>query len=304
MELTERLKYEEPCKIRSEYQRDRDRIIHSNAFRRLKHKTQVFIAPKGDHYRTRLTHTLEVCGVARTIARACSLNEDLAEAISLGHDLGHTPFGHVGERALDEMYKFKHNEHSLRVVDKLARDGKGLNLCYATRDGILCHSKNLKAVTAEGRIVNISDRIAYVNHDIDDALSAKAIVFDDLPKKSIEILGKTHSERINTLVLAMINYYKETGEIGMKTEIYEALMNLRAFMFENVYLSKTRTQEEKALMLVKKLYEYFYQNYDKIPKEYDEVILEQRVCDYIASMSDRYAIEMFENLFVPRSFGM
>lgn len=300
--LYKREKPIEKCPVRNDFQRDRDKIIHAKSFRRLMHKTQVFIAPRGDHYRTRLTHTLEVSQIARTISRALGLNEDLTEAISLGHDLGHTPFGHTGERALDKMYGFKHNEHSLRVVEKLENKGEGLNLTFATRDGILCHSKNLKAKTDEGQIVNISDRIAYVNHDIDDALRAKIINFSDLPKSSIDVLGSSHSERITTLVTEMINYYKIHKKVGMNDETMTALLNLRAFMFANVYLSNKSREEQKAYDLICYLYEYFCKNSDKIPTEYNEEVLEVRVCDYIASMTDRFALDVYESLVIPRNF--
>lgn len=295
----------EKCSIRSDYQRDKDRIIHSKAFRRLTHKTQVFIAPIGDHYRTRLTHTLEVTQIARTIARACDLDEDLAEAVGLGHDLGHTPFGHAGERVLNNIcsFNFRHNEQSLRVVTALENDGHGLNLCFATQDGILNHSGSLKAKTPEGQIVNISDRIAYVNHDIDDAIRANILKTEDLPQESIKILGKTHSTRINTLVMEMINYYKKNNEIGLSSEIKDAMLTLRSYMFENVYHSNIAKQEEKRVEnVIQMLWEYFMKNPNKIPKEYVDENLERNICDYIAGMTDRYAINLFEELYVPRGF--
>lgn len=297
----------EECKIRTEYQRDRDRIIHSKAFRRLSHKTQVFIAPTGDHYRTRMTHTLEVSQIARTIARACKLDEDLTEAIALGHDLGHTPFGHAGEEALNKAcsFKFSHNEQSLRVVTTLENDGKGLNLCFATRDGIINHKGGLKAKTQEGLLVNISDRIAYVNHDIDDAIRANVLKKEDLPQKSIEILGNTHTERINNLVLGMINHYEQTSEIGLDLCMKDALDKLRGFMFENVYHSKKSLDEAlRVEKMIEVLFEYFLKNPDKIPKEYKEENLERNVCDYIASMTDRYAINIYKKIFIPRSFSV
>lgn len=297
----------EDCDVRNDFQRDRDRIIHSKAFRRLTHKTQVFIAPKGDHYRTRLTHTLEVSQIARTITRACGLNEDLTEAIALGHDLGHTPFGHCGEDVLNEIcsFRFRHNEQSLRVVTKLENDGKGLNLCYATRDGILKHKGGLVAETLEGQIVNIADRIAYVNHDIDDAIRANVLKIEDLPRESLEILGKTHSLRINTLVMEMIKYYNNNKKIGLDEEILKAMLNLRAFMFQNVYKSDTvRAEEHRVKNVLNMLFEYYMKNPDKIPKEYVDENIERNVCDHIAGMTDRYAINMFEELFVPRGFAV
>ncbi len=295
----------EKCSIRNEYQRDKDRIIHSKAFRRLTHKTQVFIAPKGDHYRTRLTHTLEVSQIARTIARGCNLDEDLTEAIALGHDLGHTPFGHTGEEALNEIcsFRFLHNEQSLRVVTKIENQGKGLNLCFATRDGILNHKGGLKAKTHEGLIVNTADRIAYINHDIDDAIRANLLKNDDLPKESIEILGKTHSLRINKLVMEMIKYYNDNNEVDLYPETKKALLELRTFMFQNIYLNRTdKTDEEKAKGVVCRLFEFYMKNPEKIPKEYVDQQIERNACDYIAGMTDRYAIARFEEIFVPKGF--
>lgn len=299
--------YVEPCLVRSEYQRDRDRIIHSKAFRRLMHKTQVFLAPKGDHYRTRLTHTLEVSQIARTITRACGLNEDLTEAIALGHDLGHTPFGHTGEDALNKKcsFGFRHNNQSLRIVQKLENGGKGLNLCLDTCDGILCHSGNAKAKTFEGQIVNISDRIAYINHDIDDAIRAKVLSISDIPSDLLEILGKTHSQRINTLVVEMINFYKKNNQISMDKEIYDAMLALRTFMFDNVYLDPyVKAEEDKAKHVIYALFDYYKQNPEKIPVEYNDDNIERNICDYIAGMTDRYAVNLYQELFVPKGFSV
>jgi dGTPase len=306
---------EEPCPVRTAFQRDRDRIIHCKAFRRLKHKTQVFITPLGDHYVTRLTHTLEVAQIARTIARALNLNEDLTEAIALGHDLGHTPFGHVGEDVLNELYHngFKHNEQSLRVVDRLENDGLGLNLTWEVRDGILHHSKERESIkggevgTLEGEVVRISDSIAYINHDIDDAIRAGMLAEGDLPLAAITILGNTRSLRINTMVVDIIERChpsmgteKEKPSITMSPPILEATDALRHFLFERVYNIRSAQEEsEKARQIVRALYRYFKEHADKMPQEYrfysDE--LERRVVDYIAGMTDQYATRMAEQLF-------
>lgn len=302
-------KYKEnKCSIRTEFQRDRDRILHSKAFRRLKHKTQVFIAPEGDHYRTRLTHTLEVAQISRTLARALKLNEDLAEAISLGHDLGHTPFGHTGEKVLNEIHTggFKHNVQSLRVVDFLEqRRGKnGLNLTYEVRDGILNHTGNDISKTLEGQIVGIADRIAYINHDIDDSIRANIITIENLPKDCIEKLGSSHSERINTMIVDIIENSKD--KISMSKEIEFYTMKLRTYMFENVYLtSKAKKEEEKARYIIKEIYKYYLNNFGKIPVEHrlhynkEDSNKEDVVCDYIAGMTDRYVINLFSKMFIP-----
>jgi dGTPase len=313
-----RERYEEPCPVRTAFQHDRDRIIHCKAFRRLKHKTQVFIAPLGDHYVTRLTHTLEVAQIARTIARALNLNEDLTEAIALGHDLGHTPFGHVGEDVLNELYHkgFRHNEQSLRVVDLLENNGHGLNLTWEVRDGILNHSKTRADIqgegwgevnTLEGEAVKISDSIAYINHDIDDAIRADMIVEGDLPLSAIAKLGNSRSLRINTMVCDIIEQSwsarsdtKETPLITMSPEILEATNTLREFLFERVYNIRSAQEEsERAREVVRALYRYFNQHADKLPSEYsfysDEV--ERRVVDYIAGMTDQYAMRTAEELF-------
>ena len=300
---------EEKCSIRTEFQRDRDRIIHSKSFRRLKHKTQVFLSPGGDHYRTRLTHTLEVSQIARTIARALRLNEDLAEAVSLGHDLGHTPFGHAGERALNKLVPggFRHYEQSLRVVDKLEKDGRGLNLTYETRNGILCHTKGKQADTLEGRIVRIADRIAYINHDIDDAVRAGIIHQEDLPEDALRILGYSTSERINALVISLLENSGD-GELKMSDEISGVFERLHKFMFACVYSNRSAKLEEKKVPdLMSFLYEYFVSHPDKLPVENKLTAssegITRAVCDYLAGMTDRYAIEQFERLFVPRSWG-
>jgi dGTPase len=298
----------EKCDIRTDYQRDRDRIIHSKAFRRLKHKTQVFISPEGDHYRTRLTHTLEVSQIARTLARALRLNEDLTEAIALGHDLGHTPFGHAGEQLLNRIHPggFRHNEQSLRVVD-LLEGGRGLNLTYEVRDGILNHSGENMPETLEGKIVKLSDRIAYINHDIDDALRAGIIRPESIPGDCMEILGSSHKLRINNMIVDIIKESTDINDVKMSRDVKLATDKLRSFMFEKVYIgSKAKLEEKKAQNILKELYYYFLENNEQIPhctkdiKKQEEV--EQLVCDYIAGMTDRYAINCFTTIFVPLSW--
>ncbi len=313
-----RLKSEELCPVRTVFQRDRDRIIHSKAFRRLKHKTQVFIAPLGDHYVTRLTHTLEVSQIARTISRALNLNEDLTEAIALGHDLGHTPFGHVGEDVLNELYHhgFRHNEQSLRIVDLLENDGQGLNLTWEVRDGIVNHSKTRvdilgqdwgKVNSLEGEICKIADTVAYINHDIGDAIRAGIITESDLPIGPISVLGRFHSQRINTMVCDIIDCsWAVRGDsittsptIGMSPQILEASNTLREFLFDRVYNMRSAQKEaEKAREVVRLLYHYFNEHEDKLPPEYrfysDET--ERRVVDYIAGMTDQYALRLAEEL--------
>ncbi len=298
-----RRKAEEKCNIRTEFQRDRDRIIHSKAFRRLKHKTQVFINPEDDHYRTRLTHTLEVSQIARTIARSLRLNEDLAEAIALGHDLGHTPFGHTGEEVLNKLsvYGFKHNEQSLRVVDIL-ENGKGLNLTQEVRDGILNHTGKNKPFTLEGQIIRFADRIAYINHDIDDAIRASILSQEDIPNIYINILGKTHSNRINTMIADIITASFDKNKINMSTKIYEATMGLREFMFKNVYIeSKAKEPEGKAQEIVIKLYDFFTNNPAQLPKHAERQLKNTEkhrvISDYIAGMTDDFAINIFNNIF-------
>ena len=303
-----RLRQEEKCPVRTEFQRDRDRVIHCKSFRRLKHKTQVFLSPEGDHYRTRLTHTLEVAQIARTVARALRLNEDLTEAISLAHDLGHTPFGHAGERALDCLCPggFRHYEQSLRVVDMLEKDGAGLNLTYETRNGILCHTTGTQADTLEGRIVRIADRIAYINHDIDDALRAGVLSQRALPTEAVELLGSTTSGRINTLVIALIENSNE-NELSMGEEIQGVFDRLHRFMFASVYSNDSAKHEEnKVPDLMSFLYEYFNRHPELLPEENKQTAVregtERAVCDYLAGMTDRYAVEQFKSLFIPNSW--
>lgn len=301
-----RVKYVTPCPIRNEFQRDRDRITHSKSFRRLMHKMQVFLAPEGDHYRTRLTHTLEVTQIARTIARALRLNEDLTEAAALGHDLGHTPFGHSGERALDYLLPggFRHNEQSLRVVDYLENEGEGLNLTFEVRDAILCHTGDEPASTLEGQIIKIADRIAYINHDIDDAARAGILNINDIPSEISDVLGKGHSQRITSLVTAAIANGVENG-IGLTEPYGDAMNKLRDFMFERVYRNETAKSEDgKVISMITFLYEHFSAHPEAIPKEYlkyaDRDGISVVVADFIAGMTDRYAIGCFNELFVPK----
>lgn len=301
---------EEPCTIRTIFQRDRDRIIHSKAFRRLKHKTQVFIAPEGDHYRTRLTHTLEVAQVARTISRALLLNEDLTEAIALGHDLGHTPFGHAGEETLNKLcpFGFAHYEQSLRIVDYLEKN-KGLNLSWEVRDGILNHTGEGVPSTLEAKVVHISDRIAYINHDIDDALRGNIIKENELPKSAIEVLGYGHSQRINTMIQDVIYNSMGKNNVSMTQKIEKATNDLRSFLFERVYIdSLAKKEEKKAQNILKQLYITFYHHIDYLPKEYKEKLeIEDKgriICDYIAGMTDQYAIHTFHDFFIPDSWKL
>lgn len=300
-----RMVYETPCDIRTDFQRDADRINHSKAFRRLMHKTQVFLAPTKDHYRTRLTHTLEVSQIARAISRGLCLNETLTEAIALGHDLGHTPFGHIGEEVLNSICEkgFAHNEQSLRVVDYIEKEN-GLNLTFEVRDGILNHTGHGIPVTNEGKVVRIADRIAYINHDIDDAIRAGILSKEDIPEKFNKVLGDKHSKRINTMILDVIGNSKD-GEIKMSEPVFIATNGLRDFMFEKVYMSQSvRKEEVKSKDLIKFLYDYFYNNKDLLPQEYlkrlEEDGLSQVVCDFIACMTDRYAINLFEEFFIPK----
>ena len=296
------------CDIRTEYQRDRDRILHSKSFRRLKHKTQVFLSPEGDHYRTRLTHTLEVSQIARTIAKGLFLNEDLTEAIALGHDLGHTPFGHAGERALDQVcpYGFSHHEQSIRVVELLEKGGRGLNLTEEVRDGIRNHQTAGNPVTLEGKIVRISDKIAYINHDIDDALRAGIIHESDIPEEFCDILGHTKTERINTLVHDAIKNNFGKHDIVLSSDVYDALYGLRSFLFQKVYTNPVaKGQEEKAMELVAQLYEYYLKHFERLPSEYVALVeqkaekKERVVCDYVAGMTDNYAIRIYTDCFIP-----
>lgn len=298
---------EEECDIRTCYQRDRDRIIHSKAFRRLKHKTQVFLAPAGDHYRTRLTHTLEVSQIARTISKALRLNEDLTEAIALGHDLGHTPFGHAGEDVLNKVceYGFTHYEQSIRVVELLEKKGKGLNLTKEVRDGILNHRTSGNPSTLEGKVVRLSDKIAYINHDIDDAMRGRILKEEDLPDEYTGILGRSKNTRINTMIHDIIKNSMGKPDIIMSEDISYAMRGLRQFMFKNVYSNPiAKGQEQKAKNMLKYLYMYYIENMDKLPEEYQHLVSANQkpqrvVCDYIAGMSDQYSVERFRELFIP-----
>ncbi len=303
-----RERYEEPCEFRTCFQRDRDRIIHSKSFRRLKHKTQVFLAPEGDHYRTRLTHTLEVSQIARSIARAMRLNEDLAEAAALGHDLGHTPFGHAGERALNQVAEcgFRHYEQSVRTVQRIEKDTFGLNLTAEVLDAILCHTDKV-ALTLEGRIIEIADKIAFINHDIDDAVHGGVITIEDLPKKPLEVLGKTTSKRISSLISAIVT--DESRSIKMPPEIRECFDTLRDFMYAAVYSNPiAKSEEGKAMDIIKYLYSYFLSNPEKLPRLYRSISekdgLPRAVCDYIAGMSDHYAIRFYEELVIPKAWSV
>lgn len=302
---------EELCDIRPEYQRDRDRILHCKAFRRLKHKTQVFLAPEGDHYRTRLTHTLEVAQIARTIARALQMNENLTEAIALGHDLGHTPFGHSGERILDELCPegFAHYQQSVRVVEVLEKEGRGLNLTWEVRDGILNHRTSGKPSTLEGCIVRLSDKIAYINHDIDDAIRGRIFKEGDIPERYTSVLGHSVRERLNTMIHDLIDSSRDRPQIFMSPGMQEAMQGLRSWLFEHMYLNEIpKAEEKKAQQLIAALYEYYLKHPDKLPEEYRRMIVERgekrerAVCDYIAGMSDSYAIYKFEELFVPQAW--
>ena len=292
--------------VRTAYQRDTDKIVHSKAFRRLMHKTQVFLQPEGDHYRTRMTHTLEVSRIARTIAKALNLNEDLAEAIAMGHDLGHTPFGHAGEVALSEAMgqPFCHNEQSLRVVDVLENGGEGLNLTYEVRMGILGHTGAFVPETMEGKIVRWADRMAYVNHDIDDAVRAGILEKDQIPKFVRKTLGATHSARINTLVCDMITTTREAEQVSLSTQVEKALQELREFMFERVYRNPVaKGEENKAREMLKQLYAYYYANPEALPADFQPQMslegMKRTVCDYIAGMTDNYAVDKYTELFTP-----
>ena len=301
----------EPCPTRTCFQRDIDRIVHSKAFRRLKHKTQVFLEPEGDHYRTRMTHTIEVSRIARTIARGLRLNEDLAEAAAYGHDLGHTPFGHAGERVLNEIMPggFAHNQQSLRVVDRLEKDGEGLNLTYEVRRGILCHTGPDQAETLEGRLLRLADKIAYINHDIDDAMRGKIIYPMDLPLSVAQVLGFTSSERINTLTVDIITQSTGKNDIVQSPACRDAMNELREFMFEYVYHSPVAKGEEgKAQDMLRRLFEYYVKDPDKLPSEYQDIRVEEgverAVCDYISGMTDTYAVEQFSDAFIPKSWSV
>ncbi len=295
-----------PCPLRTDFQRDRDRIIHCKSFRRLKFKTQVFLSPEGDHYRTRLTHTLEVSQVARTLARALRLNEDLTEAIALGHDLGHTPFGHIGERALDELVQggFRHNEQSLRMVERLENDGASLNLTFEVRDGIVHHSGAVKPQTLEGLCVCRADRIAYINHDIDDALRAGVLKPFELPKDCLHALGETHGQRINTMIMDIVNTSFGTKDVRMSEPISEMANGLRDFLFDRVYRDEWRAkEEEKCNHVMKTLFHYYSEHPTEMPMEYVTIVyqegVERGVCDFLACMTDRYALRQYQKLFIP-----
>ncbi len=296
---------------RSCYQRDADRILHSRSFRRLMHKTQVFLQPEGDHYRTRMTHTLEVARIARTIARALKLNEDLTEAAAMGHDLGHTPFGHAGEAALTEVMgvPFRHNEQSLRVVDRLEKNGQGLNLSYEVRRGILCHSGDELPETLEGRIVRIADRIAYINHDIDDAMRAGILRNEDIPADIAAVLGSTHSQRINTLVSDVIQTSNGRPVIEMTPAVQSAMLELRGFMFERVYRNPVaKGEESKARRIIQELYKHYMEHPEKLPEDFQPQLdlegMSRVVCDYVAGMTDKYAVYKFEEIFVPTAWSI
>ncbi|MGN0996838.1 MAG: deoxyguanosinetriphosphate triphosphohydrolase [Candidatus Ventricola sp.] len=298
-----------PDDMRTEFQRDRDRILHCKSFRRLKGKTQVFLSPQGDHYRTRLTHTLEVTQVARTIARALRLNEDLAEAIAMGHDLGHTPFGHAGEDALDRLMPggFEHREQSRRVVEVLERGGQGLNLTWEVRDGIEHHSGKVRPQTLEGCCVHLADRIAYINHDIDDAIRAGVLKSQDLPAHAIRVLGSTHGERINTMITSVVRHSMDRDEVAMEPDIWDALLELRAFMFERVYSRDWAANEcQKTRHIVTELVGYYMEHPGQMPNEYLEIAYregtQRGVCDYVACMTDAYAVKTYQKLFIPPFF--
>ena len=306
-----RLRDIKPCEIRTCYQRDVDRIVHSKAFRRLMHKTQVFLRPEGDHYRTRMTHTLEVARIARTIARGLRLNEDLTEAIALGHDLGHTPFGHAGERILNEILDggFRHNEQSLRVVDRLENSGDGLNLCYETRQGILCHTGKDIAETLEGQVVRVADKIAYINHDIDDAMRGGIIYPLDIPLEVSEVLGWDHTGRINTLTADVITASQGKDQIVQSPQCGGAMARLRAFMFDAVYYNPVaKGEESKAQDMIARLFEYYQKDPDKLPPDYQDIRMregvDRAVCDYIAGMTDKYAVDTFVSAFMPLSWSV
>jgi len=294
--------------LRTVWQRDRDRIVHAKAFRRLKHKTQVFLAPEGDHYRVRLTHTLDVSQIARTAARALRLNEDLTEAIALGHDLGHTPFGHLGEQALTGFLgrPFRHSEQSLRVVDFLENDGAGLNLTWEVRDGIVHHPWSMPPpATREAQIVRFADRIAYLNHDVDDALRAGVLRDDELPRAPLEVLGMTHAERINTLVTDLVDSSAGADEVALSPPVFAALDELRDFMFDQVYMREdARGEHEKAMKLLRDLFTYYLEHPDEVPSEYHSAPgdLPTRVADHIAGMTDRFALRTYERLFLPQGW--
>ncbi len=305
-----RERQEPQCDIRPVFQRDRDRILHCKSFRRMKYKTQVFLSPRGDHYRTRLTHTLEVSQNARTIAKALRLNEDLAEAIALGHDLGHAPFGHAGERILNEICQggFRHNEQSVRMVEKLEKDGRGLNLTWEVRDGILNHQTHLMPSTMEGKIVRLSDKIAYINHDIDDAIRARVLMEEDVPLEYREVLGNTTRKRLDTLIHNIVTNSLGKNDICMSPEVESAMRGLRKFMFDHVYLNTVaKREEDRAEDLLRRLFGYYREHIELLPAMNRQMIAageaeERAVCDYIAGMTDRFAIARFEDVFMPKAW--
>lgn len=305
-----RLREESACEFRTDFQRDRDRIIYSNSFKRLKNKTQVFFAPEGDHYITRMTHTLDVAQIARSLARALGLNEDLSEAIALGHDLGHTPFGHVGEYVLDELAEngFLHNEQSLRVVDVIEKNGRGLNLTAEVRDGILQHKSTGSPATLEGVVVSFADRIAYINHDIEDAIRAGILKDSDLPTGAVKVLGRATKERINTAIADI--YQQSLGQnfVRMSAEVMDATNELRSFMFQRVYKLSNIAIQDRARRMLTELFNYFMRHTDELPAPYSKILQtdgkERAVCDYISGMTDRYAISVFEGIFIPSTFSL
>ncbi len=305
-----RAREEKRCDFRTDFQRDRDRIIYSNSFKRLKNKTQVFFAPEGDHYITRLTHTLDVSQIARSIARSLSLNEDLAEAIALGHDLGHTPFGHVGERVLAKLAEegFRHNEQSVRVVECIEKDGKGLNLTYEVKDGILEHKSSGNPATLEGQAVSLADRIAYINHDIEDAVRAGILSPQDLPANAVKVLGSETKTRINTAITDIYENSYNQPYVRMSRQVMDATNELRAFMFERVYEYANKTIQERSERMLTQMFSYFKVHVEKLPARYlrllDKDGKERVVCDYLSGMTDRYAIGVFENLFIPTTFSI
>ena len=305
-----RLREETSCDFRTEFQRDRDRIIYSNSFKRLKNKTQVFCAPEGDHFITRMTHTFDVAQIARSIARTLSLNEDLAEAIALGHDLGHTPFGHVGEKVLDKLssHGFMHNEQSLRVVDVIEKAGRGLNLTIEVRDGILQHKSSGKPMTLEGEAVSLADRIAYINHDIEDAIRGGVIKEEDLPKRAVKVLGNKTKTRINTAIADIWKTSLDQPFVRMSDEVMAATNELRDFMFENVYALTNKAMQDRAERMLTQMFEYFMSHIDELPKGYltnlEKDGKDRVVCDYISGMTDRYAVNAFEQLFIPANFSI
>jgi len=307
-----RARNETECDVRTCYQRDIDRITYSKSFRRLKHKTQVFLQPEGDHYSTRLTHTLEVARISRTIARALKLNEDLTEAVALGHDLGHTPFGHAGESALDLIMSrdgkcYNHNDQSLRVVEKLERGGKGINLTYEVRNGIACHTGKILPETPEAQVVRLADRIAYVNHDLDDAIRAGILCVSDIPPEIVCAFGITHPERVNVLVMDVISESGKKGEVGFSTAVSSAFDIFRNFMFENVYRNmKAKGEESKVYGILKGIYDYYIEHQDKLPEFYLQIAsqdgLQRAVVDYVSGMTDKFAVDIYEKLFIPEAW--